>query len=118
MDFTIKDNSLIICPNQTKTKILKELSQTKKLVNIKFMTKEEYKKIYYFSYDDKSLAYLIKKYNYNIDVARVYINNLYVIDENKTYKSPKLNFLKDLKKELIKEGLLIYNNTYKEYLKT
>lgn len=117
MDFTAKDNSLIICPNQTKTKILKELSQTKKLVNIKFMTKEEYKKIYYFSYDDKLLAYLIKKYNYNIDVARVYINNLYVIDENKTYKSPKLNFLKDLKKELIKEGLLIYNNTYKEYLK-
>ena len=117
MDFTIKDNSLIICPNQTKTKILKKLSQTKKLVNIKFMTKEEYKKIYYFSYDDKSLAYLIKKYNYNIDVARVYINNLYAIDENKTYKSPKLNFLKDLKKELIKEGLLIYNNTYKEYLK-
>lgn len=117
MDFTIKDNSLIICPNQTKTKILKELSQTKKLVNIKFMTKEEYKKIYYFSYDDKLLAYLIKKYNYNIDVARVYINNLYVIDENKTYKSPKLNFLKDLKKELIQEGLLIYNNTYKEYLK-
>ena len=118
MDFTIKDNSLIICPNQTKTKILKKLSQTKKLVNIKFMTKEEYKKIYYFSYDDKSLAYLIKKYNYNIDVARVYINNLYAIDENKTYKSPKLNFLKDLKKELIREGLLIYNNTYKEYLKT
>ncbi len=117
MDFTTKDNSLIICPNQTKTKILKELSQTKKLVNIKFMTKEEYKKIYYFSYDDKSLAYLIKKYNYNIDVARVYINNLYVIDENKTYKSPKLNFLKDLKKELIQQGLLIYNNTYKEYLK-
>lgn len=117
MDFTAKDNSLIICPNQTKTKILKELSQTKKLVNIKFMTKEEYKKIYYFSYDDKLLAYLIKKYNYNIDVARVYINNLYVIDENKTYKSPKLNFLKDLKKELIKAGLLIYNNTYKEYLK-
>ena len=117
MDFTTKDNSLIICPNQTKTKILKELSQTKKLVNIKFMTKEEYKKIYYFSYDDKLLAYLIKKYNYNIDVARVYINNLYVIDENKTYKSPKLNFLKDLKKELIQEGLLIYNNTYKEYLK-
>lgn len=117
MDFTAKDNSLIICPNQTKTKILKELSQTKKLVNIKFMTKEEYKKIYYFSYDDKLLAYLIKKYNYNIDVARVYINNLYVIDENKTYKSPKLNFLKDLKKELIKEELLIYNNTYKEYLK-
>ena len=102
MDFTAKDNSLIICPNQTKTKILKGLSQTKKLVNIKFMTKEEYKKIYYFSYDDKLLAYLIKKYNYNIDVARVYINNLYVIDENKTYKSPKLNFLKDLKKELIK----------------
>ncbi len=117
MTKTTKDNSLIICPNQTKTKILKELSQTKNLVNIKFMTKEEYKKIYYFSYDDKSLAYLIKKYNYNIDVARVYINNLYVIDENKTYKSPKLNFLKDLKKELIKEGLLIYNNTYKEYLK-
>lgn len=111
-----KDNLLIICPNPTKLKILKSISTQKELINIKFMTKEEYKKIYYFSYDEKAIAYLMKKYNYNIDVCKVYLNNLYIIDENKEYKNPKLKFLKELKKELQEENLLIYNETYKNYL--
>lgn len=117
MNLTKKDNILMICPNETKMKLLRELSKDNTINNIKFMTKEEYKNIYYFSYTDKTLAYLMKKYHYNIDVGRVYLNNLYVIDENKNYKSPKLNFLKDLKKELLQENLLLTNSTYKNYLK-
>ena len=117
MQNTTQSTTLIICPNETKMKLLKDSSSKNELLNIKFMTKEEYKNIYYFSYDEKTLAYLMKKYNYNIDVCKVYLNNLYVIDEAKTYKSPKLNFLKDLKKELLQENLLIINKTYKDYLK-
>lgn len=70
MQSTIQSTTLIICPNETKMKLLKEASSKDKLLNIKFMTKEEYKKIYYFSYDEKTLAYLMKKYNYNIDVCK------------------------------------------------
>ena len=89
MQNTTQSTTFIICPNETKMKLLKDASSKNELLNIKFMTKEEYKNIYYFSYNEKTLAYLMKKYNYNIDVCKVYLNNLYVIDEAKTYISNK-----------------------------
>ena len=58
----------------------------------------------------------MNKYNYNIDVCKVYLNNLYVIDINKEYKSNKLIFLKELKKELIENNLLLFNNNFKRYI--
>ena len=76
------------------------------------MTKVEYLNNYYFSYTDDTIYYLMKKYNYNIDVCKVYLNNLYMIDINKEYNSSKLNFLRDLKKELIDNNLLVFNNGF------
>lgn len=118
MNELIKDNLLIICPNEEKIKILDYLSKENKLYDIKFMTKEEYKKNYYFDYTEKTLYYLLKKYNFNLDVAKVYLNNLYVIDENKEYKSPKLKVLKDLKIELKENNLLKENKNFKNYIST
>ena len=94
-----QNNTLIVCPNATKIKILNEQMQDDKLYNIKFMTKEEFKNNYFYSYDEETLYYLLKKYNYNLDVAKIYLKNLYVIDENKDYKNTKLVFLKNLKIE-------------------
>lgn len=118
MNDLTKENLLIICPNETKIKILDKISKEENLFDIKFMTKEEYKKNYYYNYDEKALFYLLRKYKYNLDVAKVYLKNLYVIDERKNYKSPKLNFLKDLKKELKENALLEENPNFKEYLKS
>lgn len=112
-----QNNALIVCPNATKIKILNEQMQDDKLYNIKFMTKEEFKNNYFYSYDDETLYYLLKKYNYNLDVAKIYLKNLYVIDENKDYKNPKLVFLKNLKIELLKENLLKQNKSFKEFIK-
>ena len=105
---------LIICPNNIKMQLLCE--NNNHLQNIKYITKDEYLHKYYFSYDEKAIYYLMNNYNLNIDVAKVYLNNLYVIDENKNYQTNKLNFLKDIKIELIKNNLLIYNHNFKEYL--
>ncbi len=113
-----QDNSLIICPNSVKMQILNNLMTEKKLYNLKFMTKEEFKSNYFFSYDEKALFYLMHKYHYNLDVAKVYLKNLYVIDEKKDYSSPKLKFLKDLKLELKKENLLKENPNFKKYIST
>ena len=110
-------SKLIVCPNEEKIKLLLNLSKDKELHSIKFMTKNEYLNNYYFTYNDDAIYYLMNKYNYNIDVCKVYLNNLYVIDINKEYNSSKLRFLKDLKKELIDNNLLIFNNGFKEYLK-
>lgn len=111
-----QNNTLMVCPNATKIKILNEQMQDDKLYNIKFMTKEEFKNNYFYSYDE-TLYYLLKKYNYNLDVAKIYLKNLYVIDENKDYKNPKLVFLKNLKIELLKENLLKQNKSFKEFIK-
>ena len=110
-------SKLIICPNEEKLKILLALNNDKEIYNIKFMTKNEFFNNYYFSYTDDTIYYLIKKYNYNIDVCKVYLSNLYVIDIDKEYNSSKLNFLKELKKELIDNNLLVFNNGFKEYIK-
>ena len=110
-------SKLIICSNEEKNKILLSLSNEKDIHPIKFMNKREYLSNYYFSYDDETIYYLMKKYNLNIDVCKVYLNNLYIIDINKDYKNDKLNYLKDLKKELIDNKLLNFNNGFIDYLK-
>ena len=113
-----EDNLLIVCPNEEKLKILDRLKDESKLHNIKFMTKEEFKKNYYHSSDEKTLFYLLSKYNYNLSVAKIYLENLYVIDINKDYKSSKLKFLKQLKTELLDQNLLDQNPNFKNYLST
>ena len=108
---------LIICPNDTKLQLLNSINSSNQLHNMKFMTKNEYLNKYYFSYDEKTLYYLMDKYQLNIDVAKLYLNNLKVIDTSNTYQNEKLNFLKDLKIDLINNNLLTFSNTFKNYIK-
>ncbi len=108
---------IIVCTNEEKMRVLDTISKDNNLYNIKFMSKEEFINNYYFSYDESVIQYLMDKYNFNLDVCKVYLKNLYVIDINKNYKSTKLNFLKNLKKELFNNQLLIKNDSFKEYLK-
>ena len=109
----IRDNSIVMCNNNYKMQILKQI---KKLINIKFMTIEEFIKSYYFDYDEKSILYLMKKYNLKYEIALEYLNNLIYI-EDKNYEDNKLNFLVKLKKELIENNLLIINTRFKNYIK-
>ena len=110
-------NKIIICPNQEKIKILEELSTKKELLNIKFMTKEEFINNYYFSYDDNTIYYLMSKYNLHIDIAKLYLKYLYVIEDNKKYQNKKLVFLQDIKKDLINNNLLSFNKAFKNSIK-
>ena len=109
-----KENILMIIPNNEKMKLLSNLEKDNSLHNIKFMTKEEFLSNYYFKSDEKTLFYLLHKYKFNLDVAKVYLKNLYVIDINKEYSSSKLNFLKNLKIELKENNLLEENPFFKD----
>ena len=88
------------------------------MLNIKYMTLEEYKSHYFFSYDEKAISYLMTKYNYHMDVCKILINNLYVIDIDKKYNNEKLVFLKEIKQELIDKKLLTFDIMFRDYLKT
>ncbi len=112
----IQDNTIIICENNYKKYILKELSEKKLFLNIKFFSKKEFFNEYLFKYNERTLAYLINKYNYKVDIAKMYLNNLYNI-ENKKYSNEKLQFLTNLKEELNEKKLLTYNENFKNTLK-
>ena len=111
--FDNTNENLIIIDNGYKQELLKNI---KKLVNIKFISMDEFIKSYYFDYDEKSVLYLIKKYNIKYEIALEYLNNLIYI-EDKVYNNEKLDFLVNIKKELIDNNLLIFNNKFKNYIK-
>ena len=83
----IKDNMLLICPSDIKEKIL---TNNKSLVDISFMTLEEYKKRYYFDYDYHTVKYLMDTYGYTLNNAKEIIESLYFV-EDKDYPNNNLN---------------------------
>ena len=112
-EIDIKDNLLIICPGDYKLKLLKEFNDNKLLLNVSFLSIEEYKRNYYFDYDYKAIKYLVDNYQLSVSNSKEILENLYyVIDTD--YKNNKLNDLVKYKKEL--NDLLIYNPLFKDYI--
>ena len=110
----LEDNLLIICPNDYKMAILEYLTKERKVINIKFMTINEYVKKVKFDYDENSIHYLIKK-GMKPDNAISFLDNLLYV-EDKEYHNEKLDYLVNLKKELDDNNLLIYDNFFKKML--
>lgn len=113
----INQKTLIITSNTNKKRILAEIDKDNKLYDIKFMTLLEYQKNYLFDYDVNAIYYLVKNKKIKVSNAITLLDNLYYI-ENKEYHSHKLNYLKEIKKELDDNNLLIYNKYFKLYLDT
>lgn len=108
-----KNNSIIITSNTSKKDIL--CSNNNKLSYYKIYTLSEFNKLYYFDYNEKTIYYIMNKYNVKYEIAKIYINNLYYIN-NDTYTNSKLKFLSELKQELINNKLLKINKLFKNFL--
>ena len=111
----LTDNLLIICPNSYKLAILKYLNDNKLILDIKFMTINEYKKCIKFDYNIDTIHYLVNK-NMKVENAITILDNLYYIDDKK-YNNDKLDYLVNIKKELDSNNLLIYDNLFYKILK-
>ena len=108
-----KENDIIVTNNIDKKKILFE---NNKLLNIKIYTLNEFNSLYFLSYDEEALYYVVSKYKVNVEIAKIYLKNLLYI-EDKEYKNEKLDFLKNLKKELLDNKLLSDNKVFRNSLK-
>ena len=107
------NNKILIVENNIKKYILKQINKTNKLLNIKIITLDELKKKYYFDYSKETIYYVSKKYNVIKDVAEIYIDNLYYVQE---IEDKKIDFLNKIKKDLIQNNLLKENKLFKKYL--
>lgn len=108
-----KEVKIIITSNSNKKYILKKLSDNKKIYNLKFFTFLELKKKLFFDYDVKTLEYVMLNYKVSLDIAKMYLDNLYYLKES---KSGKLKFLNELKRELDDKDLLIYDKSFKDFI--
>ena len=93
----IKENSIIVVPKYLKEQVLLNISG--ELKNIKVMTISSFIDNFLFTFDDKTIYYLMNEYGLKYDVALMYLNNLKFI-ENRQYSFNKLNELVRLKKHL------------------
>ncbi len=109
-------NKIIFCFDSYKYTSLLERTNETNLNNDKYISFKELINKYYFSYDEKTIAYLIDNYKYNYDKAKLILTNLLAIKEE-SYSSKKLELLKNIKIELDSKGLLIYDDLFKDYLK-
>lgn len=108
------DNSILICPNNIKDEIIKNKSINNIYTNIKFMSKEDLIKGFYFSYDIEAIYYLVNNYNYSFDLANEVLDNLcYLTINNIKLESDKLIKLYSIYNELKNNKLLNKNNYFK-----
>ena len=84
-------NSIIITPNNLKKTLLNKLSNTN-LTNTKILTISEVRQKFYFTYNEKTIYYLMDKYGYVIDVAKMYLERLYEVGEE-SFNSQKISTL-------------------------
>lgn len=118
MDYSkiIDNNTIIICDDDIKKRMLEYLNNSSKLYSVKFMGIGNIVKGLFFDYDVKSINYLMHKYGINYDVALTYIKNMYYVD-NINYSSKKLNILVEYKKELEDNKLLIKDDLFIDLIK-
>ncbi len=103
---------LIITTANRKEYFIKNLCQ--ELIPFKVMTLNEFLKEYYFDYNNQTIAYLIDNYNLNIEVAKIYLDNMLYI---KDLDIPKVQTILTIKKDLEQNNLLIKNPLFKNSLK-
>lgn len=97
----LKNNDIVLTNN--KKEILNYLSKNNKILNVRIMTLNEFKDNYFGYYDEKAIYYLIKKYNYKYEIAKMYLDNFL--------------FDIELRKELEKNNLIIHTPLFKESIK-
>ena len=101
----LRENSLLIVPNNLKNKLLLQMSNESLLLNIKFMTREEFINKHTFEYDEKAVLYLMDNYGNDANVSEVLLENMRYV-EHDHYHNAKLNSLFALKKELLDKDVI------------
>lgn len=102
----LQDDLILIVPSNLEENIIRQISLQQEIFNVKIISDKKLKNIVGFEYDKKAIVYLSKLKNIKPSIAEEYIENLYFIDEEKNYSSPKLKQLAKIKKELLDKQLI------------
>ena len=108
----LKDNIILVIPNNLKNTVLKDLNNLDSIFNLKIISLKELVDSITYTYDSKTIYYLVSNHHYKYDIALMYLENMKYFDNN-NYQDAKFNELFKIKKELEEHNLLIYNDIFK-----
>ncbi len=97
-----QDYDLIITTNYVKKELLKKISREKIISKVKIITKSELSNMLFEIDRNKSIIFLVEKYNYSYEHAKVVLKNIF-------YKGNKLNHIFD---DLLSNNLVRINDSY------
>lgn len=104
------NNKILIIPNNIKTKIIKYINNLPKLTNVKILTIDEFINSLTIEYDEKAIIYLMENKNLSYQNSKEILNNLkYSANTN----NPKINYLYNIKTELINNNINKINKLFK-----
>lgn len=112
-DFDVENNSILVVSDRLKNRLLNFYSN--KLLNIKYISLSEFKKNYFFDYNSKTIFYVMKNYNLNYNNACEILKYIYYVNCEK-YDVSILDYLVSIKKDLIDNKLLIFNDLFLDYI--
>lgn len=104
-------NNIIVCPNNTKKYIQKN---TKELLKCKFYTVEDMIRKLTFSISDISVYKVASHFSLDIDVAKMYVDNLIYLNYIK--QNEKTKILKNIFAFLESNNLIIYDPNFEKML--
>ncbi|MBQ6654167.1 MAG: PD-(D/E)XK nuclease family protein [Erysipelotrichaceae bacterium] len=113
----LNDDTLIICPSEVKMAALRYLNESRLIRTVKFMNMEEYRRNYFFDYDENAILAICRMESCKPAIARMYLDNLCYV-EDRDYGNEKLNRLVEIKKDLQQKGLLKFNPLFHKWLDT
>ncbi|MBR3161479.1 MAG: PD-(D/E)XK nuclease family protein [Bacilli bacterium] len=106
----LNNNTIVVAKRSLLPKLIEKI-RNESFLNIKFMTLDDLRNKCTFTYDEKSIYYLMDKYKYNYDVSIKLLNNLYYVSDD-SYSDYKLNNLVSLKRELMDQNLLYFHSLF------
>ena len=78
----LKDNSILVIPNNIKENVLKLIRSNNNKLNIKIFSLDELIKNLTFDFDENTINFLMKKYNINYNIGKLYLDNIKYINED------------------------------------
>ena len=101
---------IIIAPYQMHKNLLKRCREKDLFSDVKIITKEELLSQYYGRIENKAVPYLMKKYHYSYDNAKVVLRFIPYINKD-------INGLLDIKNDLLTAHLLVKNAYLRDFFK-
>ena len=101
---SFKDKTLLVTSDKLKSKIREEIMSYNQLLDIKIMSISELKNRLLFEPLNSAFSSIYQEYKKPLSIINTLIDYMYYIDDEKEYKSSKINELKNIKNYLIKNN--------------